>query len=381
MGLPVIEPPATGPGCCAKPATPAGPQPCCAGAGTAAAQPGQARSTGTTFALLAAGLVAWTVAYMLVFPLSELLTYRVFGLARDSHLGQSVAFVLYDAPKVLLLLVLIVFGVGIVQSFFTAERTRILLAGRRESVGNVLAALLGVVTPFCSCSAVPLVLGFVEVGIPLGVTLSFLISAPMVNEVALVLLFGLFGWKIAALYLVTGLTVAIVSGFVLGRMKLERFVEPWVFESIKRSATYESEKLGFNGRVEKGLESVRDVVGKVWPWVLAGIAVGAGIHGYVPVGLLAGIMGKQAWWSVPAAVAIGVPMYSNAAGIIPVVEALLGKGAALGTVLAFMMAVIGLSLPEVVILRKVLRPRLIAAFVGIVASGILMVGWLFNAVL
>jgi uncharacterized membrane protein YraQ (UPF0718 family) len=327
------------------------------------------------------GLAGWGSAYSVVQPLSEWLTFWVLGLRRDSHLGQSVAFFVYDAPKVLLLLTLVVFVVGVIQSFFTAERVRAILAGRRESVGNVLAALLGVVTPFCSCSAVPLFLGFVEVGIPLGVTLSFLISAPMVNEVALVLLFGLFGWKIAALYLVTGLTVAIASGFIFGRMKLERFVEPWVFESIKRSATYKSEKLGFNGRVEKGLESVRDVVGKVWPWVLAGIAVGAGIHGYVPEGLLAGMMGKQAWWSVPAAVAIGVPMYSNAAGILPVVEALLGKGAALGTVLAFMMAVISLSLPEIVILRKVLRPRLIATFVGIVASGILMVGWLFNAVL
>jgi uncharacterized membrane protein YraQ (UPF0718 family) len=364
----------------AAPAAPA----CCAGpvaarpeAAAAASPP---RSTGRAVALVGAGLAVWLAAYLLVFPLSELLAYRVLGLARDSHLGQTVAFFLYDAPKVLLLLVLIVFGVGIIQSFFTAERTRALLAGKRESVGNVLAALLGVVTPFCSCSAVPLFLGFVEVGIPLGVTLSFLISAPMVNEVALVLLFGLFGWKIAAMYLVTGLTVAVASGFVLGRMKLERFVEPWVYESMRRSATYESERLGIAGRIDKGLESVRDVVGKVWPWVLAGIAVGALIHGYVPEGVLAGIMGKQAWWSVPAAVAIGVPMYSNAAGIIPVVEALIGKGAALGTVLAFMMAVIGLSLPEIVILRKVLRPRLIATFVGIVASGILIVGWLFNAV-
>jgi uncharacterized membrane protein YraQ (UPF0718 family) len=321
------------------------------------------------------------MAYALVHALSELLAFRVLGLAPESHLGQSVAFFLYDAPKVLLLLVLIVFAVGIVRSFFTAERTRAVLAGKRESVGNVLAALLGVVTPFCSCSAVPLFLGFVEVGIPLGVTLSFLVAAPMVNEVALVLLFGLFGWKVAALYLVTGLTIAVASGFVLGRMKLERFVEPWVYESMKANATYEREQLGFTGRVEKGLEAVRDVVGKVWPWVLAGIAVGAGIHGYVPEGLLAGFMGKSAWWSVPAAVAIGVPMYSNAAGIIPIVEALLGKGAALGTVLAFMMAVIGLSLPEIVILRKVLRPPLIAAFVGIVATGILVVGWLFNAVL
>ena len=335
----------------------------------------------TMVPLLALGLLGWIAAYQVIQPLSELLAFRIIGLRPESHLGQSVAFFLYEAPKVLLLLVLIVFAVGIVRSFFTAERTRAILAGKRESVGNVLAALLGVVTPFCSCSAVPLFLGFVESGIPLGVTLSFLVAAPMVNEVALVLLFGLFGWKVAALYLGTGLAIAIVSGFVLGRMKLERFVEPWVYESMRAEAGWEAERLGLRGRVLKGFEAVRDIVGKVWPWVLAGIAVGAGVHGYVPEGLLAGFMGKSAWWSVPAAVAIGVPMYSNAAGIIPVVQALLEKGAALGTVLAFMMSVIGLSLPEVIILRKVLRPPLIAAFVGVVAAGILVVGWLFNAVL
>jgi uncharacterized membrane protein YraQ (UPF0718 family) len=370
----VIESPAPPPCCGPKPA-PAAPAQGAAGA----AAPGA--STGRTLALLCAGLALWAAVYAAVLPLSELLAYRVLGLARESHLGQSVAFFLYDAPKVLLLLALIVFAVGIVRSFFTPERTRALLAGRRESVGNVLAALLGVVTPFCSCSAVPLFLGFVEVGIPLGVTLSFLISAPMVNEIALVLLFGLFGWKVAALYLVTGLTIAVASGFVLGRMKLERYVEGWVYASMKPGAGYEAERLGLPGRVEKGAEAVREIVGKVWPWVLAGIAVGAGIHGYVPEGLLASFMGKSAWWSVPAAVAIGVPMYSNAAGIIPVVQALLAKGAALGTVLAFMMSVIGLSLPEIVILRKVLRPPLIAAFVGVVATGILAVGFLFNAVL
>jgi uncharacterized membrane protein YraQ (UPF0718 family) len=299
-----------------------------------------------------------------------------------SHLGKSVAFFVYEVPKVLLLLVGVVFAVGIVRSFFTPERTRALLAGKRESVGNVLAAALGVVTPFCSCSAVPLFIGFVEVGIPLGVTLSFLVAAPMVNEVALVLLLGLFGWKVAALYLVTGLAIAIVSGFVLGRLKLERWVEPWVYESMQRSAAaYEKERLGLEGRLAKGTEAVREIVGKVWLYVVLGIAVGAGVHGYVPEGLLAGVMGRSAWWSVPAAVVIGVPMYSNAAGIIPIVQALLEKGAALGTVLAFMMSVIALSLPEMVILRRVLQPRLIATFVGVVASGILAVGWLFNAVL
>ena len=336
---------------------------------------------GRTVLLLLLGLGAWVAAYAAVLPLSEWLTYRAIGLSPASHLGQSIAFFLYDTPKVLLLLVLIVFAVGIIRSFFTAERTRAILAGKRESFGNVLAALLGVVTPFCSCSAVPLFIGFVEVGVPLGVTLSFLISAPMVNEIALVLLFGLFGWKVAALYLLTGLAIAIVAGWVLGRMNLERYVESWVYESMKTEATFEKERLGFQGRVEKGLDAVREIVGKVWPWVVAGIAVGAGIHGYVPEGLLAAFMGKSAWWSVPAAVAVGVPMYSNAAGIIPVVEALLGKGAALGTVLAFMMAVIALSLPEMIILRKVLRPRLIATFAGVVGVGIMIVGHLFNAIM
>jgi uncharacterized membrane protein YraQ (UPF0718 family) len=339
------------------------------------------RSLVRTVASLGASLVLWIAAYAAIQPISEWVTFDLLGLARTSHLGQSVAFFVYDAPKVLLLLTLIVFVVGIIQSFFSAQRAREILAGKRESVGNVLAALLGVVTPFCSCSAVPLFLGFVEVGIPLGVTLSFLISAPMVNEVALVLLFGLFGWKVAALYLATGLAVAIISGFVLGRLKLERHIEGWVHEAMRRPNRDAGPPLGLDGRVAKGTKAVRSVVGKVWPWVVAGIAVGAGIHGYVPEGLLASFMGKSAWWSVPAAVAIGIPMYSNAAGIIPVVQALLAKGAALGTVLAFMMSVIGLSLPEMVILRKVLRPPLIAAFVGVVASGILLVGFLFNAVL
>jgi uncharacterized membrane protein YraQ (UPF0718 family) len=366
MSLPVIEQPTQ---CCANPH-----------ANPKTGAPPEPRGPVTAI-LVALGLGAWSAAYAVVKPLSEWLSFRALGLTPGSRLGESVAFFLYDTPKVLLLLTLIVFLVGIARSFFTPERTRAILAGKRESVGNVLAALLGIVTPFCSCSAVPLFIGFVEVGIPLGVTLSFLISAPMVNEVALVLLFGLFGWKVAALYLGTGLTIAVVSGFVLGRLKLERWVEPWVYESMNAAAGYEQERLGFTGRVRKGLAAVREIVGKVWPWVLGGIAVGAGIHGYVPEGILASFMGKSAWWSVPVAVLIGVPMYSNAAGIIPVVEALLGKGAALGTVLAFMMAVIALSLPEMIILRKVLQPKLIGTFVGVVAGGILLVGWLFNAVL
>jgi uncharacterized membrane protein YraQ (UPF0718 family) len=350
------------------------------GPASAAPQPAP-EGTSRLALLLAVAAAIWIALYLAIEPGAKLVTHGLLGLAAETHLGSAVAFFLFEAPKVLLLLVAVVFGVGIVRSFFTPERTRALLAGKRESIGNVLASLLGVVTPFCSCSAVPLFLGFVEVGIPLGVTLSFLISAPMVNEVALVLLLGLFGWKVAALYLSTGLLIAIVAGWILGRLQLERWVESWVYESMKQSATYQAERLGFTERVGSGATAVREILGKVWPYVLAGIAVGAFIHGFVPEGLMAGIMGKQAWWSVPLAVVIGVPMYSNAAGIIPVVQALLGKGAALGTVLAFMMSVIGLSLPEMIILRKVLRPQLIATFVGIVAVGILAVGWLFNAVL
>jgi len=271
-----------------------------------------------------------------------------------------------------------VFAVGVVRTFFTAERTRRILAGRRESLGNVLAALLGVVTPFCSCSAVPLFMGFVQAGVPLGVTLSFLIAAPMINEIAVVLLFGMFGWKVALVYIVTGLVIAIVSGMIIGRLKLERFVEEWVYEMQMAQMYTETTGMEFTERVMAGKAAVIEIVGKVWPYVVAGIAVGAGIHGYVPEGFMASFMGKGAWWAVPAAVLLGVPMYSNAAGIIPIVHALLEKGAALGTVLAFMMAVIGLSLPETIILRKVLKLPLIAVFVGVVATGIVLVGYLFN---
>jgi uncharacterized membrane protein YraQ (UPF0718 family) len=274
-----------------------------------------------------------------------------------------------------------VFGVGIIRSFFTPERTRAILAGKRESAGNVLAAFLGTVTPFCSCSAVPLFLGFVTTGVPLGVTFSFLIAAPMVNEVALVLLYGLFGWKVATIYLGTGLAIAIVAGWIIGRLKMEGHLEDWVLQSQAGNLGTEGGPGDWAGRIRYGLEAVRDIVGKVWLYVMLGIAVGAGIHGYAPEGILAGFMGKSAWWSVPLSVLLGIPMYSNAAGIIPIVQALLEKGAALGTVLAFMMSVIALSLPEIIILRKVLTPRLIATFVGVVGMGILLVGYIFNYIM
>jgi uncharacterized membrane protein YraQ (UPF0718 family) len=328
-----------------------------------------------------AGLIAWYALYRQLLPFSHYFSFELLGLAPASHLGEAVQFFVYDTPKVLMLLTLVVFGVGIIRSFFTPARTRKILAGKRESVGNVLAALLGIVTPFCSCSAVPLFLGFVTAGVPLGVTFSFLISAPMVNEIALVLLYGLLGWKVAALYLATGLLVAITAGWTIGRLGMEKHMEDWVLEMRANGDTVPEEQLTWQDRVIKGREAVKDIVGKVWIYVVAGIAVGAAIHGYVPENFMASIMGKDAWWSVPAAVLVGIPMYSNAAGIVPVIHALLGKGAALGTVLAFMMSVIALSLPETVILRKVLKPKLIATFIAVVGSGILLVGYLFNVII
>ena len=322
----------------------------------------------------------WLGLYLLVLPGSELLVSWL-PVPRQSQLGSALQFFLYDTPKVLLLLTGIVFVMGMINSWFTPERTRALLAGRGEGGANVLAALLGIVTPFCSCSAVPLFIGFVQAGVPLGVTFSFLISAPMVNEVALTLLFGLFGWKVALLYLGLGLAVAMVAGWIMGRLKMEGSLEEWVSQMPKYSAEMAFQSVALGDRVACGFDAVRQIVGRVWPYILAGIAIGAAIHGYVPEAFMASFMGKEAWWSVPLAVLLGVPMYSNAAGIIPIVQALLAKGAALGTVLAFMMSVIALSLPEMIILRKVLKPRLIATFIGVVALGILLVGFVFNAVL
>lgn len=328
----------------------------------------------------AAGLLAWWLVYRNLAAFSIWFTYRLLPMEKGTHLASAVEFFVFETPKVLMLLALVVFAVGIIRTFFTPERTRRILAGRSELAGNVLAALLGIVTPFCSCSAVPLFIGFVTTGVPLGVTFSFLVSAPMVNEVALVLLFGLFGWKVAGLYLVTGLMIAMVSGWIMGLLKMEKHVEEWVFE-IPGNMAGTTHGMTWPARIRAGRDSVRDIVGRVWPYVLLGIAVGAGIHGYVPENFMASLMGRDAWWAVPLAVLLGVPMYSNAAGIIPIVQALLGKGAALGTVLAFMMSVIGLSLPEAIILRKVLKPRLIAVFFGVVATGILIVGYLFNFIL
>jgi uncharacterized membrane protein YraQ (UPF0718 family) len=332
-------------------------------------------------ALVLGAAVLWVILWGQLQNLADWLTYRLIGLAPGTHVADAVNFFLYDVPKILFLLTGMIFLVALIRSFFSAERTRALLGGKREGIGNVLAAALGVVTPFCSCSAVPLFIGFVESGIPLGVTFSFLIATPVVNEVALAMLFGLFGWKIAGLYLSTGLIIAILGGVLIGRLQLERYVEDFVWQiqvGRQGDATYRPD---WDERLREAAHVTREIVGRVWPFVVIGIAVGAGIHGYVPQDFLAEIMGRQAWWSVPAAVVLGIPLYSNAAGVIPVVYALMEKGAALGTVLAFMMSVVALSLPEMLILRRVLKTQLIAVFIGMVATAIVLTGYLFNLVI
>lgn len=323
-------------------------------------------------------LGCWILLYFNLDSAVNILIDNILILSPGSHFTEALRFFLFEVPKILLLLVLIIFVVGIIRSFFTAERTRRALEGKSLFTGNVLASLLGVVTPFCSCSAVPLFLGFVESGIPLGVTFSFLIAAPMINEVAVILLFGLFGWKVTAIYVGTGLVIAITAGWVIGKFKLEKHIESWVFEIKASHVEAGDEKIRFSDRIRSGYLAVQEIVGKVWIYVVIGIAVGAAAHGYIPENFMASLMGKSTWYSVPLSILIGIPLYSNAAGIIPIVSVLIEKGVPLGTALAFMMAVIGLSLPEMIILRKVLKMRLIFVFLGVVAGGIVIVGYIFN---
>ena len=325
-------------------------------------------------------LGVWILLYMNLEGVINWLIDGVFRLEAGGHLTEALRFFIFEVPKVLLLLVLIIFVVGIIRSFFTPERTRKALEGKSLFTGNVMASLLGIVTPFCSCSAIPLFLGFVESGIPLGVTFSFLIAAPMINEVALILLFGMFGWKVAAIYIGTGLVIAITAGWVIGRLKLEKHVESWVYEIKAGYAEGGEEKLLLSDRIQAGYTAVKEIVATVWIYIVIGIAVGAAAHGYVPDSFMANLMGKATWYSVPLSVLIGVPLYSNAAGIIPIVSVLIEKGVPLGTALAFMMAVIGLSLPEMIILRKVLKLRLLLTFAGVVTIGIIIVGFIFNMI-
>jgi len=320
----------------------------------------------------------WIVIYKYLQEISDFIVFRVFQMTPETHLTEAIRFFIYEVPKVMMLLVLIIFIVGFIRTYFSPEKTRKALEGKSLFAGNVMASALGIVTPFCSCSAIPLFLGFVEAGIPLGVTFSFLIAAPMINEVALVLLIGLFGWKVAIIYVLTGLTIAIISGFILEKLNLQRYVADWVYKTHAQHTELEEETMTFDRRITAAIDVVKEIVGKIWIYILIGIAVGAGAHGFVPDAYLAGALGNQNWYSVPLAILIGIPLYSNAAGIIPIVSVLIEKGVTLGTALAFMMSVIGLSLPEIIILKKVLKWQLIALFIGVVATGIIIVGYIFN---
>jgi len=314
---------------------------------------------------------------------ADMVTYHWLSLDMGTHLADAVNFFIYDTLKIFIMLSVIIFVVAIIRSFFPPEKTRKILSYKRQYAGNIVAALLGIVTPFCSCSAVPVFIGFVEAGIPLGVTFSFLISSPMVNEVALILLWGMFGPGIALIYIATGLTVAIIAGLVIGKLHLEKYVEGYVYEIAQGSEGIEMvvAEQTWSDRLLYARDYVFDILKRVWPYVLVGIGLGAAIHGYVPTDFLAAYAGKDNIFAVPIAVLMGVPLYSNAAGVIPLVAALQEKGMAMGTVLAFMMAVTALSLPEMIILRNVLKPQLIGVFIGIVATSIIIVGYLFNALL
>ncbi|MBS2967023.1 permease [Actinocrinis puniceicyclus] len=331
---------------------------------------------------LAGAAAAWIGAYLLNEPLWDHLLYGAAGLNPAGRLGSAIHFFAYDTVKITLLLVGIIFTVTVLRSYMSLERTRALLGGKREGAGNVMAAGLGVITPFCSCSAVPAFIGFVAAGVPIGVTLSFLIASPLVNEIAIGMLFTLFGWKIAALYVAAGLTIAVTAGFTLGRLGVARWVEPFVFETRLGGQVIDSTAgLSLADRLQMGAEEVVSILRKIWPYLLVGIALGAVIHGWAPARLFTTYAGAGNAFGVLVAVAIGVPLYSNAAGIMPLVQALHEKGLPMGTLLAFMMSVVALSLPEMILLRRVLRPQLLATFVAVVAAGIVAVGYLFNAVL
>ena len=326
-------------------------------------------------------LIVWVLIYMNLGLFSDWLVYDVFCMSAGARITEAVRFFIFDFPKVLLLLILISFVVGIIRSYFTPDKTRRALAGKRTFTGNVLASVLGIVTPFCSCSAIPMFIGFVESGVPLGITFSFLISSPMINEVAVVMLYGMFGWQVALIYILMGLIIAITSGWVIGRLKLEKWVEDWVYATQLGEGDISEDKLTFDDRIKFGYDSMIGIVKKVWLYIAIGIAIGAGMHGYVPAEFLSSFMGKANWYAVPLATLIGIPLYSNAAGILPIVAVLVEKGAAMGTALSFMMATIALSLPEMIMLRKILKPPLILSFIGIVGIGIMLVGFLFNLII
>jgi len=323
----------------------------------------------------------WYVLYRSLQPMADWIVDDVIGMTKGDKLAEALRFFIFEVPKVLLLLILVIFFVGIIRTYFSPEKTRSFLVGKSQFTGNVLASFLGIVTPFCSCSAIPLFIGFVESGVPLGVTFSFLIAAPMINEVAVILLFGLFGWGTALIYVGAGLTIAIGAGYIIGRLNLEHWVQDWVYKTRFGNDDDTEEKITMADRIKSGYTAVQEILAKVWIFIIIGIAVGAAAHGFVPENFMASLMDKSMWYSVPLSVLIGVPLYSNAAGIIPIVSVLIEKGASFGTTLAFMMSVIALSLPEIIILKKVLKLPLIFTFISIVAGGIIIVGYLFNAIM
>lgn len=329
--------------------------------------------------LIAAGL--WSFLYYYKEQSSNFIVYNWLLLPYESKFSDTIWFFFDVVQKIFLLLILVIFFAGIVRSFFSPEKTRKKLEGKSLLGGNILAGLLGIVTPFCSCSAIPLFIGFVEAGIPVGVTFSFLVASPMINEVAVVMLFSLFGWKVGMIYILSGLSIAVFSGWIIGKLKLQKWIQDWVFRSKSGNNLSEKSKTGFDERISAGFNAVKDILSKIWIYVLAGIAVGAWIHGYVPQDYFASLLNKSAWYSVPLSVLIGIPLYSCSAGAVPIAYTLIEKGVPLGTALAFMMAVIGISLPELIILRKVLKIQFILAFVGIITTGILIVGYLFNFML
>ncbi len=336
-----------------------------------------------SFGIVGLLAIVWLIVYNNLHPIADWVTYTLLGLDADTHIGESINFFVYDVPKLLLLLSGMIFLITLVQTFIDINQVRAAVEKRGEGVGNVIASTFGAITPFCSCSSVPLFIGFVEAGIPLGITFSFLITSPIMNEVAFVLLWGLFGWQVALLYLASGIVIGVIAGMILGRLKLERYVEPFVYD-IKSKGTVQhhlDHKLSWTERFKEATEATRNILKKVWLFVIIGIGIGAFIHGFVPEDALTDIMGEGAWWSVPAAVVLGIPLYSNAAGIIPIISAMLDKGISVGTALAFMMSVVALSLPEMIILRRVLRPQLVAIFVAVVAISIIITGYLFNLIL
>lgn len=312
---------------------------------------------------------------------ADLLTFTVFKLTHGSYFAEAVRFFIYDTIKIFIMLAIIIFCVAILRTYFTPVRARVILSHKNRYLGHLLAGLLGIITPFCTCSAIPLFIGFVEVGVPLGVTFSFLVASPMINEIALVMLLGMFGWKVALLYIASGLVIAIVSGIVIGALKTEHLLADFVLKKRAEPTPSLSSKMKWRQRLSYAQNYTLDIIKKVWLYIIIGIGVGAWIHGYIPVGMLAEYAGADKWYAVPLATLIGIPLYSNAAGVIPLVSALTEKGVAMGTTLAFMMAVTGLSLPEFMILKKIMQTKLILLFAGVVGMGIIFTGYLFNLLL